>query len=352
MAKTRQLLDISILSILKFFLVVICLYFLFLIKEVIAILFVSLIFASSVDPWVDKLEKIKIPRGLGILLIYFVVFVFLVSVVYFLIPPFVTQIGQLSVNFPEYYEKTADMLSSLKTYSAEHGLMLDLSNGVDALRNNLAKSLQSILGTIFAIFGGMVSLVIILVVTFYLTVEESSIKRTITFILPEKYNEFAMQLINKIQVKIGSWLKGQLILCLIVGLMAYIGLLILGVNYALILGVVAALGEFIPYVGPIAAAVPAIFLAFTQSPVKALLVLLLFIIIQQLENNLLVPKVMQKAVGLNPIVSITALLIGARIGGIVGIILAIPVATAISVIVKEFWKTKETVEKIETTPEV
>jgi len=123
--------------------------------------------------------------------------------------------------------------------------------------------------------------------------------------------------------------------------MVYLGLLILGVKYALILALIAAIGEAVPYLGPIMTAIPAVFLAFVQSPIKALLVLILFILVQQLENHILVPKVMQKAVGLNPISSIIALLIGAKIGGIVGMILAIPVATAASVVIYEVWQVKE-----------
>jgi predicted PurR-regulated permease PerM len=215
-----------------------------------------------------------------------------------------------------------------------------------ALRDNVSGALGSVFSTVAGIFGGIVSFFIVLVITFYMTVEESSMKRTVTFILPDKYQPFTLQLINKVQRKIGDWLKGQLVLCLIVGVMAYIGLLILGVNYALVLGLLAAVGEFIPYLGPTISAIPAIFLAFTQSPIKALFVLILYVLIQQVENNILVPKVMQKAVGLNPIISIIALLVGAKTAGLIGVVLAIPVATAISVIVRELWSTKEVVDEL------
>jgi predicted PurR-regulated permease PerM len=343
----RQLIDLSILSIIKFFLVILILFFLYMIKEVLAILFVSLIFASAVDPWVDKMQKFKLPRWMGILLIYIVFFSVIFLAVYALIPPLVEQFGQLSKNFPEYFEKIGDTYQGLKSYSLEHGVLDNLNEGISALKDNISSAVGSVVSSVFAVFGGIVSFFVILVMTFYMTVEESAMKRSLSFILPDKYQPFTLQLINKVQKKIGDWLKGQLVLSLIIGLMSYVGLLILGVNYALILALVAAIGEFIPYVGPFISAVPAILLALTQSPVKALLVLILYVIIQQLENNLLVPKVMQKAVGLNPIISIVALMVGAKVGGLLGMILAIPVATAITVILKEFWSTKEKVEKIE-----
>jgi predicted PurR-regulated permease PerM len=338
--RERLLIDLSIMSIVKFFLIVLFLFFLYLIKEVLALLFVALIFASAVDPWIDSMERIKFPRWLTILLIYIALFLIIFLVVYLLIPPLIEQFGQLVGSFPEYFDKLGFAYESVKNFSADHGILGDLDQGINAIKDNLAAAISSVFNTVFSVFGGIVSFFVILVITFYMTVEESAMKRTITFILPDKYQPFTLQLINKMQRKIGDWLKGQLILCLIIGLMSYVGLLILGVNYALILALVAAVGEFIPYVGPVISAIPAILLAFTQSPIKALLVLILYLIIQQLENNLLVPKVMQKAVGLNPIVSIIALLIGAKVAGLIGVILAIPVATALSVVVKEIWQQK------------
>jgi len=343
----RQVIDLSILTILKFFLVVIALFFLYLIKEVLAILFVSLILASAVDPWVDALEKIKFPRWLSILLIYIGLILIVFSAIYLIIPPIVQQFNQLAENFPQYSERIGNTFQQLKDFSAEHGLLQNFDQGIVTLKDNLSGIAGSVFSTVSGIFGGIISFFIVLVITFYMTVEESAMKRTLTFILPDKFQPFTMQLINKVQRKIGSWLKGQMLLSLIVGIMVYIGLLILGVNYALLLALIAAIGEFIPYVGPALSAIPAIFLAFTQSPIKALLVLILFVVVQQLENHILVPKVMQKAVGLNPIISIVALLVGAKIGGFVGIVLAIPVATAVSVVVRELWMSKEKVEEIQ-----
>lgn len=337
----RRIFDLSLWTIGKFFLVVLCLFFLYVIKEVVAILFVALIFASAVDSWVDRLERFRFPRWASILLIYLVVLAVVFFVIYLVIPPLVNQLGQLAGDFPQYFERISSGFTHLKDFSAQHGLLDDFDRGIMAFRDNLSGVVGSVFGAVSDIFGGIVSFIIVLVLTFYMTVEESAIKRTVTFIFPRRHHALALQMINKIQIKIGAWLKGQLVLCLIVGIMAYIGLSILGVKYALVLALIAAVAEFVPYVGPVVAAIPAILLAFVQSPLKALLVLIIYIIIQQLENNILVPKVMQKAVGLNPIVSIVALLIGAKLAGLVGMILAIPVATALMVVVQEFWQAKE-----------
>lgn len=344
-APNRQLIDISILSIIKFFLVILLLFFLYVIKEILAILFVSIIFASAVDPWVDKMQRKRIPRGISILFIYIILFGFISLAIYALIPPLAEQVSQLTTNFPKYFEKLGATYEGLKSFSLEYGILDNLNQGINAVKNNLTSAVGSVVGTVFTVFGGIVSFFVILVITFYMTIEESALKRSLGFLLPDKYQPFVLQVIDRVQKQIGNWLKGQLVLCLIIGMMSYIGLLILGINYALVLAFLAAVGEFIPYVGPFIAAAPAIFLAFTQSPIKALFVLILYVIIQQIENHLLVPKVMQKAVGLNPIVSIVSLLIGAKVGGILGMILAIPVATGISVVVKEIYQAREAAEK-------
>jgi len=143
-------------------------------------------------------------------------------------------------------------------------------------------------------------------------------------------------LAGRIQQKIGAWARGQFILGLIIGVMCFIGLIFLLPEYALVLAIVAGLTELIPYLGPTLGAIPAVFLGFTVSPGHGLAVLILYIIIQQLENNVVVPQVMRRQLGLNPIMIIIAMLVGARLAGIVGLILAVPVATAISVVGKDF----------------
>ncbi|MFA6537377.1 MAG: AI-2E family transporter [Patescibacteria group bacterium] len=347
MSEKRQLIDLSIMSIIKFFLVVLALVFFYLIKEVVAILFVALILSSAFDPWIDTLQKIKFPRWLSILLIYVIMFLFIGAVIVLLIPPMAEQFSQLVKNFPGYFEKIKGAFEGLKSYSAEHGLMGQIDSGLNSLKNDLGGAFYSIFSTVAGVFGGIISFFVALVITFYMSVEESAMKKTLMFIIPESYQPFILQLINKVQKKIGDWLKGQLVLSLILGTMVYVGLTILGVEYALVLAFIAAVGEFVPYLGPIMAAVPSVFLAFTQSPTKGLFVFILYIIIQQIENNILVPKVMQKAVGLNPIISITAMLIGAKVAGLVGVIMAIPVATAVSVIIKELCQSENKIEQID-----
>ena len=170
-------------------------------------------------------------------------------------------------------------------------------------------------------------------------------KKVVWSIAPPKYQMYIMGLINRMQQKIGLWLRGQLILSLIIFFLTFIGLSILGVKYALVLALIAGMTEFVPYLGPIFASIPAIFLAFTQSPMLGLFVAILYYIIQLTENNIIVPKLMQKVVGLNPIVSIAVLLIGFEVAGIAGAVLSIPVATAVNVFLTDILENKIVIEE-------
>lgn len=336
--------NITTFTIIKIILVFLLLYFLYLIKDILAILFVSLILASAVGPWVDWMHRKKLPRSLSILFIYLVILSVVGSVIYLIIPPIAQEIGEISVNFPKYLEKIISTFSALKEYSAQHGILDSIKDSLGSVSSNLQKAAGGVFSTISSIFGGIFSFFLILVITFYMVVEESAVKKLVWSIAPEKHQPYIMQLINRMQKKIGLWLRGQLILSLVIFVLTYTGLSILGVEYALVLALIAGLTEFVPYLGPILGAIPAVFLAFTQSPTLALFVAGLYYIIQLVENNILVPKIMQKAVGLNPIVSISVLLIGFKVAGVVGAILSIPVATAISVFVQDLFDSKARAE--------
>lgn len=338
--------SISTATIFKTLLIFILLYFLYLVRDILIILFISLIFASAVDPWVDWLQKKKIPRSISVFFIYFILFSFIALTVYLIIPPIVQQIGELTNNLPHYLERVTSGFSSLKEYSAQHGILDNIESSLGAVSSNLQRAAGGIFSTVSGIFGSIFSFFLILVITFYMVVEESAIKKLVWSIAPTKHQPYIMQLINRMQGKIGLWLRGQLILSFAVFVLVYLGLLILNVKYALVLAMIAGLTEFVPYLGPILGAIPAVFLAFAQSPTLALFVAIFYYITQLVENNILVPKIMEKAVGLNPIVSITVLLVGFKIAGIAGAILSIPVATAASVFIGDIFESRKG-EKLE-----
>lgn len=308
-------------------------YFLYFVRDILMILFISLVLASAVDPWVDWLQKKRIPRSLGILLIYLALFFVLGSAVYMITPPIAKEIGAFSQNYPHYQEKLIQLFDSIKDFSIKAGISDTLTSNLNSFNSNLSGAAGNIFGFVFSIFGGIFSTILVLVITFYMTVEENAIKRLVWLITPVHNQQYILDLVNRMQKKIGLWLRGQLILCLIIFFMVWPGLTIMKVNYALVLALIAGISEAIPYIGPTLGAVPAVFLAFTQSPILAVFVAIFFYITQLIENNVLVPKIMQKTIGLNPIISIVVFMIGFNVGGIPGAILSIPVAAAISVFI-------------------
>lgn len=340
--KNSLKISISTSTVVKIIAIVLSVYLMYLIRDILMILFISLILASALDPWVDWLQKRKIPRSVSVLLIFFASALVMVLSVYLITPPIAKEVSDLSSNLPHYQEKISGVFSSFKEFSTKNSFLKSLTDGLGSFGSNLQGAAGGLFSTLVGIFGGIVSLIMVLFITFYMVVQESTMKRLVWVLTPAKNQNYVMELINRMQKKIGLWLRGQLILCIVIFVMVYPGLLILKVKYALVLALIAGITEAVPYIGPLLGAVPAVFLAFTQSPILALFVAAFFYIVQLIENNILVPKIMEKAVGLNPIISIVAFLIGFNLGGIPGAILSIPVAAAISVFVGDIFENRRT----------
>jgi len=343
MELNKRPININITSgtIIKTIAIFILFYFLYLISDILVLFFVSLVFSSALDPWVDKLKKRKIPRSVSVLMLYFVVFAILGTTLYLITPPIINEVNSISSDLPSYIESISSKFSLVKDYSLKYGLLDSTKSSFDVVTGYLQNTASGVFFTLFNIFGGIFSFVLILVLTFYMVVEESAIKKLVWSIAPEKNQTYIMHLINRMQLKMGHWLRGQLIVSLSLAVMSYVGLEILGVHYALVLALIVGFFSFIPYMGAILGAIPAIFIAFTQSPLLAILSIVLFYIVHFIEGNFLQPKIMQKFIGLNPIVSILAILAGFKLAGLVGALISIPVTTALSVFVQDVFDSKE-----------
>lgn len=336
--------NISIITIIRVLTVLLAIYFVYLIGDILIILFVSLILASLISPWAEWLQKRKIPRGVGVITIYLLLFAIVGLVVYLMIPPISEQITEFSKNYPQYIEKVSTGLDFFKEKAKTGGFLKNFEQSLKSLTTDLEGTIGGVFTTVSNIFGGIVSLLLVLVITFYMATEDNGMKKIVWSVVPERHQPYVIQLLSRMQKKTALWLRGQIFLSVIMFVVTYIGLLLLGVKYALVLSLIAALTEFIPYLGPIIAAVPAIFIAFVQSPLLALFVLILYYAIQLVESNIIVPKLMHKVVGLNPIVIIVVLLIGFKIYGVVGAILAIPVSTAATVFFKDIFEKRKAAE--------
>ncbi len=326
----RDAINISTLTLLKTALIFLVVWFLWSIKEIILLMLISVIIASAIDPVADFLHRKKVPRALSVLLVYAVFIGLLVLVVYLLVPPINEQFKILSQQ--DIYQQFQDKFGIYRDELNSTGIGREISNGIKEMAGNVAGTLFQ---TTKGVLTGFVSVITVLAISFYLTVEESGMKNFIKHLTPFRHHAYAMRLVTKIQRKMGYWVLGQMILSAVIFGLTFVGLTFLKVEFALILALIAGILEIVPFIGPIIAAIPAVFFAFLQSPALAVAVIILYVVVQQLENHVIVPMVMSRSVGLNPVMVILGVLVGGTLGGVLGAIIAVPLIAGISVFVTD-----------------
>lgn len=312
------------------------------IRDIVLSLFTALLLAGLLYPLAEWAERYRMPKGLTVLVCYVLLFGALAAAFFLLIPALLDQTKQLLTVYGGGWDALQQALQAIRSFTERYGLTDNLESSLGAIQSGAGKAATTLYDVFTGLFGGIANLVIVVVLSFYIVIAAKEAKELFRWIIPEEHQEFSEQLVWRLIERLGAWLRGQLVLGLVIGVLAFIAYSIIGVPYPLLLALVAALLEFLPYVGPFIAAVPAVFLAFTVSPWHAVLTLIVFIVIQQAENHIIVPLVMRRAVGLNPVVSIVAFLIGARLFGVVGAVFAIPVATATQVAVSEWMRYRKT----------
>lgn len=338
----HQTLDISSASILRAIIIVLFFAFLYVLKDVLIVFLFGLIIASAIAPFANWLDQKGFPRLWGVLLLFLIVTGLFALIASLVIPSLSDDIEQLITTIPRVFEKVSVSLENVQQGAPAYlDFVGEIQNILSAFSSYLQQSSQSVIGLVVSIFGGVISFIAVLVISFYLSVTKKGIESFIESVVPEKYELYVKDLWKRSERKVGLWLQGQLLLALIVGLVVYVGLSLLGIRFALILGLLAFMLEIVPVVGPVLAAIPAVILAFMQDPTLGLWVLVFYIIVQQLENHILVPVVMGRTVGLNPVVVIISLLVGGQLAGIAGMILSIPVATVIVEVIDDMAKKKE-----------
>jgi len=334
-------------TIIKTILLLLGLYFAFIVKDLLLVLLTSVIIASSVEPGTKWLIKRKIPRILSVLTIYVGVIMIMATLMYFFVPPLISDTSQFVNSLPQYIESLTisagefntipavqDFMSNLSTTFKDAGLLSSVGNGISG-------ATFGFLSTASTIFGGIMSFLLIIVLSFYLAVQEDGVANFLKVITPVQHEKYILDLWKRAQKKIGLWMQGQLILGIIIGVLTYLGLSILGIENALLLAVIAAMFELIPVFGPILAAVPATAFGFIEGGATlGFLVIGLYVIIQQFESQLIHPLVVKKIIGIPALVAIVALIIGAQIAGFLGLILAVPLAAVLMEYIGDVEKNK------------
>ena len=284
--------DISTNTFLKALLIVGLVVFAYLVREVLLALAVAIVIAAAVDPLADFFEKKKIPRVLSILLVYILIILVIGLILFLIVPPLANEIKQLANNAPSYVDFVSKRFVQVQDFVERHNLVDNFKTVLDRASNTLGQVTSNALGSVVSFFGGLASVLLVFFLSFYLVIEERRIKSFGALIIVSNRRKQVARLVDASQRKVGAWLRGQLVLSATIFLVTWLALSLLGVKYALLLALVAGVLEIIPMVGPILAAIPAILVSFSQIWWLGLIVLALYVVIQQLENHILVPKIM------------------------------------------------------------
>lgn len=301
-------------------------WFIVQISDILLLLFVSVILASAFHSPVNWLVKKKIPRPLAIIFLYLLMAIVLGGIIAIIVPPLIEQTKNLLNNLPDLLNS----ISQLMPYPLPtQDILMSLGSGFNNLGGNIFRYT-------LGFFGNIITVATLFVFTFYLLLRWENLGRSLSAGLGSE--ERFTKLLNRIETGLGNWVRGELFLMATIGITSYIGLNLLGIPYALPLGIFAGLLEIVPIVGPIIAAVPAVVVALSISPVLALVTAAFYFLIQQLENNLIVPKVMERAVGLDPLATILSLMVGAKLMGTLGALLAVPFVLLAKIVILDFYR--------------
>ncbi len=331
-------------------LVVLGFIFLWLIRNVLFLVFLSILLATGIEPLVNRLRKGPFNRSTGILIVYTFIMALIGLLLFLSIPPLIEEGNRLLASF-------ADRAGTQTTISRIDNSFVRnaASQGYDAIYD-LSRNFKFNAETLtigLTVLEVIFSFVTVFVIAFYWLTERTFVKRFAFSLVPDDQRSNARLLWQNIESKLGAWARGQLFLMLFIGVLAGLGYAIMGLKYALVLAVFAAITELIPLVGPYIGGAPAVLVALTQDPVLALVVLVYIVVIQLIEGNILVPRIMNSAVGVTPLTVIVGILVGSALAGIAGALLAVPIAATIQVIFDTIQSTTESeaeTKTVETAP--
>jgi predicted PurR-regulated permease PerM len=316
-------------------------------KHVFTVLFTAILVASAISPASRRLARYGIPRGITILLLYISASLILAGVIALLVPLVADEVTSLQSSLPQYAREAQAQLARVAPNQAAH-----LSDGsiVTQLSNSLSTLAESLTGAAFAFISTGINIILILVMAYFMAAEENFARLVIRRFVPPPQRDQATLLMGRIGTRLGEWARAQLLLALFFGVAFGLGLRLAGVHYAVTLAVVGAVLEIIPYVGGFITVTLAVLVTLTQQPILAIWVLVWYGIVVELENHVIAPKLMDKVLGIHPLVIVVALFLGAESLGILGALLAVPIAIVFQVLLDEFYIFSE--PEVQPVPEI
>lgn len=318
---------------------------LFYVRDFVIALLVAVVLASAVEMPVKGMMKWGVSRGISVSILFLALIGIVAAIMLIFVPPLADDVARFVQTLPQILDSVRifgrDMgFSDLSLYIQELSRNIDKGQILTVLKNTMFGS-SGVFATSAAVIGSVVNLLLTFVLAFYLALEDGGVRKFLRLIVPKSQESYIEDLWERSQRKIGLWMQGQLLLSLLVALLVYIPMLILGMPYAALLGVLAFFGELIPVVGLTFATIPALFIAWVYGGLPMLgIVAVIYFIISQLENHVLYPRVMNKMVGVPSVIVIIALVIGAKFAGIWGVILSVPLAAIFMELVSDLDKRK------------
>lgn len=312
------------------------------ISWVIYLVVIALLIVYSISPAVDFLTRFKkVPHLLAVVIVYIGFLLLLALLLYLVIPLIITQLRELVRLLPQYSPYFQPYIMELGDIFARPEVVEFILNFLQQLPSNLQQVLNQATKVTMTIVGYLAELVIVLFLVFYLLRDLEKIKKTLAEYIPRPWRQETLRILGTIDAKVGAYLRGHLIRCTLVGIVCWLGLSIIGMPFALMLGALVGVSNLLPYIGPYLAAVPAVIIALTRSWTLAVVVVIFYIIIEIIDSFVLTPLLLGRAVDLHPFAVIVAILVGGRLFGFLGIILAIPIAATLKVLLNYYCLQKE-----------
>ncbi len=332
--ENRIKVDISSGTVFRIVFIILGFALLYYIADIVMMLLAAVVLAAAIEPVANYLQKYRIPRAVSVLVVYVAILAVVSGAVTLMIEPLAEQTQQLAVAIPRLANSVEEWLPNILHYDQET-IAANLQGAVAKLGSELGNLSANIFVQTRMVLSGITAAIFVFVIAFYLVIEQDAMKKFVRLVTPKAHVAFVEQSVDQAQKKVGRWIVAQITLGVIVGIVVGLGLWVLRMPYALPLAVLAGILELLPVIGPVIAAVPGVIVGFAQSWLIGLLALALYIIVQQLENNVLVPGIMRRAIGLHPLVTIIAILFGARLAGFMGVILAVPIATIMGIFLSD-----------------
>jgi len=322
-------------------------YVLWLLRDLVLLVLAAIVIASAIEPWILFFIRRHIPRFVSALLVYVLVFGSLFTLLYFFFPPIIADTANFLSILPKYLD-TLNSSDSFSNITNATNIISSQSGGIQSMLSTLL-SLQSVFSAtssgvfqlLSTFFGGIFSLLLVIVLSFYFALQDTGVDDFLRLIMPVAYEDYSVDLWKRSQKKIGLWMQGQVLLSVIVGILVYLGLLIIGVPYALLLSVFTALAEIIPIFGSLLAGATAVVIGYSDGGLAiAAIVAGLYIVVNQFESNLIYPLIVKKIVGIPPLLVIVALIAGYTLAGFLGALLSVPMAAVALEFISDFDKRK------------